>query len=115
MLVAETLAKVRTDLTEKNVMFVLFNGEAFDYIGSSRVVYDMQKGQFPQQLKHDVPVQNAPVRLEDIDFFIELSQLGLVEDGQFYLHTDPVSMKDVQAQEKVFFSSLFYFIPWLFV
>jgi nicastrin len=29
--------------TKGNVMLVLFNGEAYDYIGSSRLVYDMAK------------------------------------------------------------------------
>jgi len=31
-------------------MFILFNGEAYDYIGSSRVVYDMLDGNFPNDL-----------------------------------------------------------------
>ncbi|ETE64789.1 Nicastrin, partial [Ophiophagus hannah] len=36
--------------------------ETFDYIGSSRMVYDMQNGRFP-------------VKLENIDSFLELSQV----------------------------------------
>ena len=34
--------------TKKNVLFALLNGEAFDYIGSSRMVYDMENGLFPK-------------------------------------------------------------------
>ena len=34
--------------SKKNVLFALLNGEAFDYIGSSRMVYDMEKGDFPK-------------------------------------------------------------------
>ncbi|XP_026573476.1 nicastrin [Pseudonaja textilis] len=45
----------------KNIMFAFFQGETFDYIGSSRMVYDMQNGRFPFQL-------------ENIDSFLELSQ-----------------------------------------
>lgn len=36
--------------------------ETFDYIGSSRMVYDMQNGRFP-------------IKLENIDSFLELSQV----------------------------------------
>lgn len=36
--------------------------ETFDYIGSSRMVYDMEKGRFP-------------VQLENIDSFVELRQV----------------------------------------
>lgn len=36
--------------------------ETFDYIGSSRMVYDMEKGKFP-------------VQLENIDSFVELGQV----------------------------------------
>ena len=32
----------------KNVMLTFFNGESFDYIGSSRMMYDMQKNKFPE-------------------------------------------------------------------
>ncbi|OWA54266.1 Nicastrin [Hypsibius exemplaris] len=109
MLVAESLAKVRSDLTDREIMFVLFNGEAFDYIGSSRLVYDMQKGEFPQKvdLSSNDTVQNAVVRLEDIDLFIELSQLGLVREGKFFLHTDPVSSADAHVRDRVrLFSSI---------
>ena len=77
-------------------MFVLFNGEAFDYIGSSRVVYDMQKKEFPQ-----IPPSTQQIGLEDIDFFIELSQLGLVENSKFYLHSDPNSARDADVRDKV--------------
>lgn len=51
----------------QNVLFMLFNGEAYDYIGSSRVVYDMNRGTFP--------FTENPISLDDISLFIELSQL----------------------------------------
>ncbi|XKL69618.1 hypothetical protein PGB90_007387 [Kerria lacca] len=52
---------------KKNVLFILFNGEAYDYIGSSRVVYDIENGQFPFKEK--------PINMDDISLFVELSQL----------------------------------------
>ncbi|XP_078065016.1 nicastrin-like, partial [Mustelus asterias] len=59
---AEALARV-TDITtlQKNIMFVFFQGETFDYIGSSRMVYDMKKGNFP-------------IQLQNVDSFVELNQ-----------------------------------------
>lgn len=50
-----------------NVMFALLNGEAHDYIGSSRIVYDMSKNNFP---KPDIPVQ-----IEDFSFVIDINQV----------------------------------------
>lgn len=48
-------------------MFILFNGEAYDYIGSSRVVYDMWNGDFPNDL---IKLNQSRVGL-----FVELSQI----------------------------------------
>lgn len=58
---------LNTRRVEQNVLFVLFNGEAYDYIGSSRIVYDMEHGWFP--------FKEHPISLDDISLFIELSQL----------------------------------------
>ena len=33
-----------------NVLFAFLNGEAFDYIGSSRMVYDITEGAFPAKV-----------------------------------------------------------------
>jgi len=41
------LSKVKDQLRNRdidNVILVLFNGETFDYIGSSRMAYDMMNG-----------------------------------------------------------------------
>ncbi|XP_040267358.1 nicastrin isoform X2 [Bufo bufo] len=62
----------------RNIMFAFFQGEVFDYIGSSRMVYDMEKGKFP-------------VRLSNIHSFVELSQVALRNNSALWLHTDPVS------------------------
>lgn len=46
--VAELINKfkdvIERSTTIDNVYLILINGEAFDYIGSSRLVYDMTKG-----------------------------------------------------------------------
>lgn len=63
-------------ISDKNVLFVLFNGESYDYIGSQRFLYDMEQGQFPSYFKKDKDFPVKPIRPEDIHLFIELSQLG---------------------------------------
>ena len=45
--ILDMLNKVKSDVRNqdlKNVFFVFFNGEGFDYIGSSRMAYDMGLG-----------------------------------------------------------------------
>nr|KAF6316316.1 nicastrin [Pipistrellus kuhlii] len=86
---AEALSKA-PDVTTlpRNVMFVFFQGETFDYIGSSRMVYDMERGKFP-------------VPLDNIDSFVELRQVALRESLELWMHTDPVSQKNQSVQTQV--------------
>jgi len=45
--ITDMLSKVKDQLRNRdidNVILVLFNGETFDYIGSSRMAYDMMNG-----------------------------------------------------------------------
>ncbi|KAM6435365.1 nicastrin [Liasis olivaceus] len=72
----------------KNIMFVFFQGETFDYIGSSRMVYDMQNDRFP-------------IKLENIDSFLELSQVALQSNASLWMHTDPVSRKNHVIEQSV--------------
>ncbi|XP_071037443.1 nicastrin isoform X2 [Parasteatoda tepidariorum] len=90
---------------EKNILFIIFNGEAFDYIGSSRVVFDMQKDQFPVRILGGIRDQPALINLQHISHFIELSQLAPVTPESLpilWLHTDPVSMnQSVNVSDEV--------------
>lgn len=54
-------------LYDKNVMWTLFNGEAFDYIGSQRVAYDLKMGTWPP---------NAPLLPSHIELHAEIGQIG---------------------------------------
>ena len=47
LVLAELFAKHRTDITSSNVMFTLFDNEAFEYGGSSRFVNDLVLDKFP--------------------------------------------------------------------
>nr|XP_012420506.1 PREDICTED: nicastrin isoform X2 [Odobenus rosmarus divergens] len=62
--------------------------ETFDYIGSSRMVYDMEKGKFP-------------VQLENIESFVELGQVALRNSLELWMHTDPMSQKNGSVQNQV--------------
>lgn len=57
-------------------MFILFNGEAYDYIGSSRIAFDMENGEFP----------NRFIRLnkDHIGLFVELSQIHYDKEVVFH-------------------------------
>jgi nicastrin len=75
--VAEAIGKVKQELSSAalNVLLVLFHGEAFDYIGSSRMVYDIQN-------------KGYNFTLDDIEIFIEIGQLGIHSgDKTVFLHT----------------------------
>ncbi|XP_044122618.1 nicastrin isoform X1 [Neovison vison] len=86
---AEALQKAPDVATlPRNVMFVFFQGETFDYIGSSRMVYDMEKGKFP-------------VQLENIESFVELGQVALRNSLELWMHTDPMSQKNGSIQNQV--------------
>ncbi|GAB6019219.1 hypothetical protein CHUAL_000829 [Chamberlinius hualienensis] len=99
--IAETLNRVfNSSVSDKNVLFLLFNAEAFDYIGSSRVVYDMQNSAFPAVLNDDILSQPSLISLDKISHFIELNQVGIqTSTSSIYIHTDPVSnnASDVNA------------------
>ncbi|KAJ8967043.1 hypothetical protein NQ314_003160 [Rhamnusium bicolor] len=72
---------------KKNVLFVLFNGETYDYIGSQRLLYDMQRGDFPVKGLGDNNDILPIIRPEDIGLFIELSQLGNSKDeNNLFVH-----------------------------
>uniref|UniRef100_A0A8C3Y5S3 Nicastrin n=1 Tax=Catharus ustulatus TaxID=91951 RepID=A0A8C3Y5S3_CATUS len=72
----------------QNVLFVFFQGETFDYIGSSRLVFDMEQEKFP-------------LRLENIGAFLELGQVSLRNDSVLWMHTDPISRRNQSVDSQV--------------
>lgn len=63
-----------------NVMFVLFNGESFDYIGSQRLVYDLKKGdQFPAPSS-----QTKLLNLDNIMMVIDIGPLDEFSELSLY-------------------------------
>ncbi|XP_020292273.1 nicastrin-like, partial [Pseudomyrmex gracilis] len=70
------------NVDKTNVVFSLLNGEAFDYIGSSRMIYDMKQNHFD--------ALGLNMKFDDIKSIIEFGQLG---KGKIVLHSngeDPI-------------------------
>ncbi|XP_071346885.1 nicastrin [Trachinotus anak] len=72
----------------RTILYTFFQGEAFDYIGSSRMVYDMENSQFV-------------VDLDNVHSVLEIGQVGLRNDSKLWLHTDPVSRRNSSVNKEV--------------
>ncbi|XP_008333164.1 nicastrin isoform X1 [Cynoglossus semilaevis] len=72
----------------RTILYTFFQGETFDYIGSSRMVYDMEQNQFP-------------LDLDNVHSVVEVGQVGLRADSDLWLHTDPVSRKNDSINTEV--------------
>lgn len=82
MSTAHTLSHLFKDDSKtypKNVLFMLFNGESYDYIGSQRFVYDAESNSFPAQY-----TQTKPIRLENIKLLIDIGSLDSLNTTTLY-------------------------------
>jgi len=79
---------------DKKVLFALLNGESFDYIGSSRMAYDMKENQFPAKRQDDENVSDERAlksQWPNLDFksilaHIELGQVISHENANLFAH-----------------------------
>ncbi|XP_075147809.1 nicastrin [Haematobia irritans] len=76
--VAHTLSRLINDKTQLknsklNILFMIFNGESYDYIGSQRFVYDLENLYFPKPSTH-----TAPITLDNIDFILDLGTFDTI-------------------------------------
>lgn len=77
-----------TSTLPRNVLLLFLQGEAFDYIGSSRFVYDMMRNK-------------SFLSLDSIHSFLEISQVGLRDGGTLWAHSDPIARQVPQVNESV--------------
>uniref|UniRef100_A0A8C9ZYX2 Nicastrin n=1 Tax=Sander lucioperca TaxID=283035 RepID=A0A8C9ZYX2_SANLU len=77
----------------RTILYTFFQGETFDYIGSSRMVYDMQNNNFA-------------VDLDNVHSVLEIGQVGLRADSRLWLHSDPVSRKNDSVNVRKLIESL---------
>lgn len=69
--VAHTLTKLQPKSEQStNVLFMFFNGESYDYVGSQRFAYDIENGFFPSNATNSPPIQ-----MNDIKLFIDIGSL----------------------------------------
>ncbi|XP_070137056.1 nicastrin isoform X2 [Drosophila bipectinata] len=70
--------------TRRNVLFVTFNGESYDYIGSQRFVYDMENLQFPPK-----SAGGSPIAFENIEFMLDIGTLDDIANIKLHALTSP--------------------------
>ncbi|XP_038860142.1 nicastrin-like [Salvelinus namaycush] len=72
----------------RNILFAFFNGEVFDYIGSSRMVYDMKNNKFV-------------IDLDNVHSILEIGQVAVRSGTNLFLHSDPVSRRNNTVHDEV--------------
>lgn len=84
MSTAHTVSKILAENTERkyNVLFMLFNGETYDYIGSQRFVYDLEQGVFPPD------AETNKISITDIKLFIDIGSLDSLNSTTIYRFSD---------------------------
>ncbi|XP_057188959.1 nicastrin isoform X1 [Triplophysa rosa] len=72
----------------RSIFFTFFQGEAFDYIGSSKMVFDMQRNEFVMDLNN-------------VHSMLEIGQVGLRSGRDLWMHSDPVSRGNGSVGDEV--------------
>lgn len=85
MSTAQLLRRLLPEVKENytNVIFMFFNGESYDYIGSQRFVYDIEHGAFPS-----IRSKANPIKLENIKFLIDIGVLDNPSKLLIYHYTE---------------------------
>lgn len=94
-ILSKLLPPGRRPAKSPNVLFALFNGETYDYIGSQRMVYDMERGDFPFKRQ-----QTRQIRLSNIDLLVDIGTLDSISNPDLY------SLKDAQHKEHLYLRDL---------
>ncbi|KAI4454824.1 nicastrin [Holotrichia oblita] len=79
---------------DKNVLFIFFTGESYDYSGSQRFLYDMEEKQFP--MVSDLNPNETALNIfpSNISLFIELNQLGLSESLNTFMQEENTELRN---------------------
>jgi hypothetical protein len=81
-----------------------------DYIGSSRMIYDMKQNKFPIENNVHFQSQSDQLHIDDIAFFVEINQIGRQSDNKFFAHVDGSVYSTSIRREKVILFSQSYCI-----
>ncbi|KAJ0011558.1 hypothetical protein NQD34_012533 [Periophthalmus magnuspinnatus] len=87
---AQALKNMTEEMSSNtSIIYALFEGETFDYIGSSKMVYDMETQQFA-------------VDMDNVHSVLEVGQVGLrSSNSPIWLHSDPVSRRNSSVRRLI--------------
>uniref|UniRef100_A0A8C7Z291 Nicastrin n=1 Tax=Oryzias sinensis TaxID=183150 RepID=A0A8C7Z291_9TELE len=88
LLAAANALRNATAELNRTILYTFFHGETFDYIGSSRMVYDMENNQFA-------------LDLDNVHSILEVGQVALGSNSRLWLHSDPVSRRNSSVNVEV--------------
>ena len=83
-------------MSRKNVLYALFDGEAFDYVGSGRMAFDLGTDGLQALLYSGQSFENLKFLKHHLHSAIEINQATWVGQNDetnrtFYIHTDPLT------------------------
>lgn len=92
--VAEALRSQELGNGVENILFLLLHGESFDYMGSSRLVYDMARDAFPYNISQAEEEERflangtqPRLTLGKVRAWVELGQLAPTGGSELFLHS----------------------------
>ncbi|RCN33547.1 cation diffusion facilitator family transporter [Ancylostoma caninum] len=68
--------KKAAEHSDRHVIIAFFDGESFEYIGSSDVEFTMGLGIFPQKIRNNSTAWIEPIEVSQLDGIVEIQQLG---------------------------------------
>jgi hypothetical protein len=99
LVLMDVLARNRDLMDAANVIFVMFDNDAFDYGGSSRFVHDLAVDRFPSfnVRLNQTHTREFKLSKENMTTLIELNQLGSIGMdalNKLYIHTDAITYEE---------------------
>lgn len=89
-------------LNKKNVLYALFDGEAFDYVGSGRTAFDLGTNGLQALLYSGQEFENLKFFKHHLHSAIEINQATVDQINQhFYIHTDPLTREKPTIKSKL--------------
>ncbi|KAK6036134.1 Nicastrin [Cooperia oncophora] len=87
--------------SNRHLLVAFFDGEAFDYIGSGSVAYDMKSGTFPRKPKNGLDMRLELIFPSQLDGIIEVQQLGSGTGERLYAHAHGRQVQNGQVMDPV--------------
>lgn len=78
--------------------------EAFDYIGSGRMVYEMERNNFPEP--HGTYLET--INLNHISSIVEVNQVAHRDENKLWIHRDPVGGRNETISAEVSMMCMFF-------